>query len=199
MNTAAFNVPANPIDVAYLVTSILFILGLKFLSSPATARKGNQFAGVGMVIAVIATLCNKDIYGPVVGGSALGSIHCPYLILIGVVVGGSIGFFSARSVKMTAMPQMVALFNGAGGGAAALVATADFLQKNSVGHVSIEDGITILLTTIIGSLSIAGSVIAFLKLQELMTGRPITYPGQKIVNGLVLLIIVVSAIAAILW
>jgi NAD(P) transhydrogenase subunit beta len=189
---------ANPIDIAYLVTSILFILGLKFLSSPATARKGNQFAGVGMIIAVVATLFNSEIYHKTVGAVA-GPAFCPYVIIIGIIVGGLIGFVSASKVKMTAMPQMVALFNGAGGGAAALVATAEFVHGIHVdGHLDTEQSIAILLTTIIGSLSIAGSVVAFLKLQELMTGRPITYPGQKIVNGLVLLIVLASSVAAVL-
>jgi NAD(P) transhydrogenase subunit beta len=209
------NAPANPIDIAYLVTSVMFILGLKYLSSPATARLGNRVAGVGMAIALIATLCNSSIYHKSVDiATTIGQFHFsggftfPTIIIIGVIIGGLIGFFSAQSVKMTAMPQMVALFNGAGGGAAALVATAEFLRAthpttngvivrafaflHPTGPTS-TDLITMLLTTVIGSLSIAGSVVAFLKLQELMTGRPITYPGQKVVNGLILLVIIGAA------
>src|SRR5580692_10719641 len=101
--------------LSYLVTGVCFIIGLKFLSSPAHAKRGNTLAAVGMLIAVAATCLDQQI------------VTWPILI-VGGVVGAAIGYFSARAVKMTAMPQMVALFNGAGGGAAALVATGEFLR-----------------------------------------------------------------------
>jgi H+-translocating NAD(P) transhydrogenase subunit beta len=171
------NASANPIEIAYLVTGVLFILGLRYLSSPATARLGNRVAAVGMIIALVATLLDRHV------------VSFP-LIIIGVVIGGIIGFVSARTVKMTAMPQMVALFNGAGGGAAAMVATAEFLTLiHTSAHLRLDETVTIMLSTVIGSLSFSGSIIAFLKLQELMTGRPITYPGQQVVNLLVLVVI----------
>ena len=176
---------ASSIDIAYLVTGVLFIFGLKYLSSPAKAKVGNRLALLGMLIALVATLLDRKVV----------SFE---LIAIGVVVGGVIGFVFARAVKMTAMPQMVALFNGAGGGAAALVAAAEFLSLvHSGAAMGPDQTITIMLSTVIGSLSFAGSIIAFLKLQELMTGRPITYPGQQAVNGVVLIVILAACVAVI--
>lgn len=174
---------ASTIDVAYLLTGVLFIVGLKYLSSPATARTGNRIAIVGMLIAIGATL-----FAP--------GLLSWWIIILGVAVGAVIGYFSARTVKMTAMPQMVALFNGAGGGAAALVSTAEFTRASSA-HAALmpyDQTLTIMLSAVIGALSFAGSIIAFLKLQELMTGRPITYRGQQVVNGIVALVVLVSAI-----
>ncbi len=163
----------TPLDtglaLAYLVTGILFILGLKFLSSPANARTGNTLAAIGMVIAVAATCLDRHI------------VTWPIIIGAGIV-GAVIGFVSARAVKMTAMPQMVALFNGAGGGAAALVAAGEFLKLSGIGSATTAAIVPIVLSVIIGSISFAGSLIAFAKLQELMPGRPLTYPGQQIVN-----------------
>ena len=164
--------------LAYLVTGILLILGLKFLSSPASARTGNTLAGIGLAIAVAATCFDLHI------------LTWP-LIIIGAVVGVPIGYFSAMRVKMTAMPQMVALFNGAGGGAAALVAAGEFLKLLQDGApIDAATILPIILSTIIGAISFAGSLIAFAKLQELMTGRPITYAGQQIVNAIIALAVV---------
>ena len=160
---------------AYLVTAVLFILGLKFLSSPRSARTGNILAMIGMVIAVVATCFDASIISWTD-------------IIIGALIGAPIGFVSARLVKMTAMPQMVALFNGAGGGAAALVSTGEFLRLFAGSALPTWDQLLpIVLSSIIGSVSFAGSIVAFAKLQELMTGRPITYAGQQIVNAIVLL------------
>ena len=171
------------LGLAYLITGILFILGLKFLSSPAHARTGNTLAAIGMLIAVAATCFDTHI------------ITWP-IIIIGAVVGVPIGYFSAMRVKMTAMPQMVALFNGAGGGAAALVAGGEFLKiLSGIGSADVATLLPIILSTIIGAISFAGSLVAFAKLQELMTGRPITYVGQQIVNGLIALAVVGFAIA----
>ncbi len=177
--TVADKVLANPVDIAYLVTGILFILGLRFLSSPKTARLGNRISAVGMLIAVVATLTQGIVNWAVVGAA--------------LVVGAIVGIVSAQRVKMTAMPQMVAIFNGAGGGAAALVAAGELLKYvNSGTAITYDVSFTSVLSAVIGALSFAGSIIAFLKLQEVMTGRPITYPGQQVVNALILLIIVVS-------
>ena len=165
----------SALSIAYLITAVLFILGLKFLSSPKTARRGNILAMVGMLIAVIATGFDTQIVTWTD-------------IVIGAVIGAPIGFISARLVKMTAMPQMVALFNGAGGGAAALVSSGEFLRLlNSGSEPTWYQMLPIVLSCIIGSISFSGSLIAFAKLQELMTGRPITYKGQQIVNAFVLL------------
>jgi NAD(P) transhydrogenase subunit beta len=167
--------------LAYLVTGILFIIGLKFLSSPANAKRGNTLAAIGMVIAVAATCLDQHI------------VTWPILIG-GGIIGAAIGYFTARAVKMTAMPQMVALFNGAGGGAAALVAAGEFLKVSEYGSGSTAEMVPIVLSVIIGSISFAGSLIAFAKLQELMPGRPLTYPGQQIVNALIALSVVGLAI-----
>ncbi len=174
-------------NVAYLITGILFILGLKYMSSPKTARFGNRLSMAGMVIALIATFAQGVVQWPVIVG--------------GLVVGAAVGIYSGRAVKMTAMPQMVAIFNGCGGGAASLVAMGELMKTLSASNgapLPYDFTITTMLTAAIGALSFSGSIIAFLKLQELMTGRPITYPGQQIVNALVLLGILYCAVMVII-
>src|SRR3989475_1290842 len=168
--------------LAYLLAAVLFILGLKQLSSPRTARNGNYTAAAGMVIALGATVPQLHFTGA-------GAI----IVLIGVIVGAAVGTIGARQVKMTAIPQMVALFNGAGGGAAALVAVSELLQFGS--HPPINEALPSVFSIVIGSISFAGSMVAFAKLQELMTGTPITYPGQQLVNGLLAAAIVGFVIA----
>jgi NAD(P) transhydrogenase subunit beta len=173
-------------ELIYLLAAVLFILGLQFLSSPRTARRGNWVAATGMVLAVAWTVVVlRDSF------TLPGIIIC----IAGIVIGGVVGVVSARTVKMTAMPQMVAIFNGVGGGAAALVGLSELL--NLTGQLpEFQTGFPEVFAIIIGGISFAGSVIAFLKLQELMTGTPITYPGQQVVNGLVALAIL--ALAAVL-
>jgi NAD(P) transhydrogenase subunit beta len=167
------------IDFAYLVTGVCFIMGLRYMNTPKTARLGNTVSIAGMAIALLAT------------GLQLDWSSTWWIALIGLGAGAAVGIYAARAVKMTAMPQMVAIFNGAGGGAAAMVATAEFLKNDpSTTIVSPEAGITSVLTAIIGAISFTGSIIAYLKLQEVMTGRPIVYPGQQVVNGLLALIAV---------
>ena len=162
------------IKLLYLLAAVLFILGLKRLSSPATARSGNVLAAFGMLIAIVATL-------------AFGGILSWQLVVIGLIVGSLVGATFARMVKMTAMPQMVALLNGFGGGASALVASAEFLKLIGTGQaVPLNVGVAVQLSVVIGSLTFAGSLIAFGKLQELVTGRAITYPLQKTVNAILL-------------
>ena len=167
------------VTLGYLVTAVLFILGIKRLGSPATARSGNRLAAVGMLIALLVTFLNLHV-------------HVWWILAVGLVVGTAVGAAAARMVRMTAMPQMVALFNGMGGGAAALVASSEFFRLSLHGAgASPAELITILLSCLIGSVSFTGSLIAFGKLQELITGRPITYPLQKPINftlfGLILL------------
>jgi NAD(P) transhydrogenase subunit beta len=174
-------------NVAYLITGILFILGLKYMSSPKTARFGNRLSMAGMVIALIATFAQGVVQWPVIIG--------------GLVVGAAVGIYFGRAVKMTAMPQMVAIFNGCGGGAASLVAMGELMKTLAASNgapLPYDFTITTMLTAAIGALSFSGSIIAFLKLQELMTGRPITYPGQQIVNALVLLGILFCAVMVII-
>jgi H+-translocating NAD(P) transhydrogenase subunit beta len=165
-------VSQTTINVAYLAAGVCLIVGIKRLSSPATARSGNVVAAVGMAIAIVFTLLSPEI-------------DTYWLIAAGVAVGTVIGIASARMVKMTAMPQMVALFNGVGGGAAALIAAAEFHRlAPSPGHVLPEHIGAMLFSALIGSISFSGSLVAFGKLQELLPGRPIVFPGQQIVNGL---------------
>jgi NAD(P) transhydrogenase subunit beta len=159
------------IELAYLVALITFIIGLKRLSSPATARTGNRIAAVGMLIAIVATLVDKRV-------ASFGAIA------VAMVIGAAIGAVGARKVKMTAMPQMVALFNGVGGGAAALVAAAEYHRLAPLpGRAPLQEVIAIAFSALIGSLSFAGSMVAFAKLQELIGGRPITFGAQRAVNG----------------
>jgi NAD(P) transhydrogenase subunit beta len=169
--------------LAYLVTIVTFILALKFLSSPATARRGNQIGAVGMLIAIAVTFAQNEIVSY-------------WEIALGMVIGGGFGAVAARRVKMTAMPQMVALFNGVGGGAAALVSFAEFHRlAPAPGRLHGDISATIALSALIGSVSFAGSMIAFAKLQELLRGRPITYPLQKSTNGLLFLACVAAGVA----
>jgi NAD(P) transhydrogenase subunit beta len=170
-------VSANLTTLAYLPTIIAFILALKFLSSPKHARLGNQLGAIGMALAIAVTLAQKHIYG---GGYAI--------IAAGGVIGSAIGWFGARKVKMTAMPQMVALFNGVGGGAVALVALVEFHEKAGLpGRIIWNESVAIIISALIGSVSFAGSMIAFGKLQGLVGDRPIVWRGQRIGNILILL------------
>jgi len=169
------------VSLAYLVAAVLFIFGLIELSSPKSARRGNQIAAVGMVIALGATI-------PLLHFTTAGII----VTIIGILIGVPIGAIGARQVKMTAIPQMVALFNGVGGGAAAVVAVSELLLKGS--HPAFAVAFPSVFSIVIGSVSFAGSLIAFSKLQALLTGTPITYPGQQIVNGVLALAIVALAV-----
>jgi NAD(P) transhydrogenase subunit beta len=159
------------INVAYLFAGVGLILGIKRLSSPATARSGNVVAAVGMAIALVFTLLDSDI-------------DTYWLILVGVAVGTVIGAATARMVKMTAIPQMVALFNGVGGGAAALIAAAEFHRLTpAAGHVAEDAMGAMLFSALIGSISFSGSLVAFAKLQELLPGRPLVFGGQQALNA----------------
>jgi NAD(P) transhydrogenase subunit beta len=165
---------SDAVEVAYLAAIVAFILALRFLSSPRTAPLGNRIGALGMAIAIGATF-------------AQAGIHNYWSILIVMALSAPIGAVAARRVKMTAMPQMVALFNGVGGGAAALVALADFHHvEPDPGRIKADVGVSIVLSALIGGISFAGSLVAFAKLQELVRGRPIVYPGQKVVNGALL-------------
>src|SRR5688572_11212088 len=161
--------------LVYLVAAVLFIVGLQRLQSPATARGGNAISGVGMLIAIVTTLITAEIISPIA-------------ILAGLVVGSAVGFWMARTVKMTSMPQMVALLNGFGGAASLLVGGAEFLKSELVGQqIPVDTGITIQLSILIGAVTFTGSLIAWAKLQEVMTGKPIVFPGQKVVSGVLFL------------
>jgi NAD(P) transhydrogenase subunit beta len=161
----------NLTNLLYLITIVTFILALKFLSTPARARRGNQIGAAGMLIAIVVTFAKSGLTDY-------------WAIAVAMVIGGGFGAVAARRVKMTAMPQMVALFNGVGGGAAALVSLAELHRiLPDPGTPKVDIGLAIVLSALIGSISFAGSMVAFAKLQELVSGRPITYPGQQFVNG----------------
>ena len=166
----------NLVDIAYLVAAISFIYGLKMLSHPRTARNGNIIASIGMLIAIITT---------VLIGTSLN------LMLIGVamVIGSLIGAFFAIRVEMTQMPQLVAIFNGFGGGASALVASSEFLKIGT--EVNLFLIISITLSIIVGTLTLTGSFIAFGKLQGLVTTKPVTFTGQQLINGMLALIMII--------
>src|SRR5215216_3168 len=159
------------IDFAYLVAAICLVLGIKRLSHPRTARSGNWIAAVGMAIAVGFTFAIKEI-------------DTYWLMLAGILVGTVVGVASARMVRMTAIPQMVALFNGVGGGAAALIAAAEFhrLAPES-GALDTDHLVGILFSALVGSVSFWGSLVAFGKLQDLVPGRPIVFPAQNLINA----------------
>jgi len=171
------------IQFAYLVASVLFILGLRNLSSPRTASMGNQMAAMGMLIAIVATLLVQ------------GVVDYP-VVIAGLVVGSLIGAIAATRIQMTDMPQMVALLNGFGGAASVLVAGAEVSSRITAGDE--PSGIVpgaIVASVLIGGLTLTGSLIAFAKLQELMRGAPIQYPAQQYVNALIGLVTLGTCVA----
>ncbi len=184
------------IDLLYLVAALTFVLALKGLGSPKRARHGNMVAAAGMLLAIVATFFNR------VDGHPL---HHVLLIVLGMAVGLVVAVPTARFVQMTAMPQLVAIFNGVGGGAACLVSLTEFIHIKSTKpatYVVLE----VLLGVLIGTVSFSGSAIAFAKLQELMTGRPVTYAGQQFINALigaaalaVIVMALVTSSTALLW
>src|ERR1035441_8047177 len=181
---AIFLQSANFVDILYIVAFALFIYGLSGLTGPRTAVRGNQIAAVGMSIAFIATLLQKG---------ALHGSSTPWLILLGLVIGVAIGVPAALRVRMTQMPQMVALFNGVGGGAVALIAWVEYRHRFGR-DFTVKVEIPSLFAAIVGSISFWGSNIAFGKLQELLPGKPIKLPGQAIINATLFLIAVISAV-----
>ena len=168
------------VGLLYLVAIVCFILALRFLSSPKHARRGNWVGGLGMLVAIGTTL-------------ALEGIGNWGLLAVAAAIGTAAGLIGARTVKMTAMPQMVALFNGVGGGAAALIAFSEFHVAQ--GDVGSDEIVSIVLSSLIGSVSFAGSMVAFAKLQELVSGRPIVFRGQNVVDSAILLGAVALGIA----
>jgi NAD(P) transhydrogenase subunit beta len=173
----------NASNLLYLITIVTFILALRFLSNPAHARRGNQVGAIGMLIAIVVTWIKT-------GGTSW------WALVLGMALGGGFGAVAARRVKMTAMPQMVALFNGVGGGAAALISLAELHRiLPDPGRPKVDIGLAIVLSGLIGAISFAGSMVAFAKLQELIGGRPITYAGQQFVNAAIFIAIAAAGIA----
>jgi len=172
------------INSAYILASILFIIGLKMLGRQGTARRGNLLSGVGMLIAIVVTLLDQQV------------IEYQWII-VGLVAGTVIGLACARSVAMTAMPEMVALLNGFGGLASLIVGAAEFLRIRG-GTVVPEDPVftatVTYLTILIGGITFTGSIYALCKLAEWLSGRAITFGGQHIVNGLMLIATLVAGV-----
>ena len=163
-------------EFLYLLAAVLFIVGLKFLSSPAHARRGNTTAALGMVVATLTLLASM------LANPEGGPPHNLGLIVAAIAIGAVAGAVGARRVAMTDMPQMVAILNGCGGGSAALISTAEFLHMNAA-----RAGADTMFGTIIGSISLSGSVVAFAKLQGLVSEKAINSPVQKAVNALLFL------------
>jgi H+-translocating NAD(P) transhydrogenase subunit beta len=177
---ASFLQDVSFLDVLYIVAFALFIQGLRGLAGPTTAVRGNRIAAVGMGIAVIATLLNRNEgnWG---------------LIVLGIALGAAVGVPAARQVKMTAMPQMVALFNGVGGGAVFVISWAEFRLTHGYANTPTYVAVFSLFAAIVGSVSFWGSNIAFGKLQEIIPGRPISFGSTQQIVNLVLLILAVAA------
>jgi NAD(P) transhydrogenase subunit beta len=168
----------------YFIAAITFIFGLKGLSGPTTAQMGNRVAAAGMLAAVIATFLEQQVAAAWI------------LVLPAIAIGTVIGFVGARQVPMTAMPQMVAIFNGAGGGAAALVSMLEFAKAtSSTGFEGIGEPVAILLGLMIGAVSFSGSIVAFGKLQGLIDARAFRYAGQQLVTFGVFALMILSALA----
>jgi NAD(P) transhydrogenase subunit beta len=175
------------IELAYLAAGVLFIVGLKGLTSPATARRGNRLASVGMLVAVITAIVDlveidAGTKWLIVGG--------------GLAVGGTIGALFALRVKMTDMPQLVAAFNGFGGGSSALVSAAAVVAAGAT--MATETAVTTSLSLVIGTITLTGSFIAFGKLQGIITGRPVAMPGGTATNGIIAAFVVAASIAAVI-
>ena len=170
----------HTIELIYLLASVCFIVALKGLSSPRWARYGNLIGAAGMAVAIGTTF-------------ALPGLHRIWLIVLAMVVGTAAAVPAARMVKMTAIPQMVAVFNGVGGGAAALVSLAEMHARS--GDAGFGTAAAVLFSVLIGGVSFTGSAVTFAKLQELMTGRPIVLPQQQLLNGA----LAVAALGLAIW
>ena len=180
------------VRLAWILGAVAFVIGLSRMNSPATARNGNLVSAAGMTVAIVATgilILARQLDGDGISPLVWG------IIVIGIVVGGGLGLYTARSVKMTAMPQLVSLFNAVGGGAAALIAIEDYLRLVGEGSaIRIDHNVFIVLDIIIGSITFTGSIVASGKLQGLIPGKPIIVPGGQLVTLALAAITVVAAL-----
>jgi NAD(P) transhydrogenase subunit beta len=184
-------VHADGMTAIYLLSAICFVLALKALSSPRNARYGNLVGVAGMVVAVALTFLAQ------VPGELHGIYHvtdADWVIAGGMILGAAVAIPAARLVPMTGIPQMVAIFNGVGGAAAAVISLTEYVIKlprhGEPSHISAQLAVEVLFALVVGCVSFSGSMLAFAKLQELMTGRPVVYPGQQVVNGILGLAVV---------
>lgn len=172
----------NITNAAYIVAAILFIVGLKQLGSPATARNGNRMSAMAMLVAILATVVGNDIASW-------------EFILGGAIVGSAIGAFSARKVAMTSMPQLVAIFNGFGGAASAVIAAAELIRLiDDRADIAQDVSITIMASVIVGGVTLTGSFIAYGKLQGIVPTRPILLPIRNVINVALLIGMIASTI-----
>jgi NAD(P) transhydrogenase subunit beta len=172
----------NVMNVGYILAAILFIVGLKQLGSPATARRGNRMSSLAMLVAVLATVVGNDIMSW-------------EWIIGGIIVGSAIGAYSARKVEMTSMPQLVAIFNGFGGAASAVIAAGELIRLIDEGAVIAEDvSITIMASVIVGGVTLTGSFIAYGKLQGLVPTRPLLMPIRNAINVALLIGMIASTV-----
>jgi NAD(P) transhydrogenase subunit beta len=179
------------IGCAYLVAATLFVVGLHQMRSPSTARRGNLISAGGMALAIVSTVTFALIE---VGGS----LYAWVALVVGLAVGGGYGVARARMVKMTEIPQLVSLFNAVGGGAAAAVAFADFVLHLRGSALGLTSSIPIVLDVLIGSVTFSGSLIAAGKLQGVIPGRPVSFPGSRFVNVAALVVALGAGVLAIL-
>ena len=171
------------IVLAYLLSSVLFILGLKNLSSPKTARRGNLYAMIAMLIAIIATLIKNEIVDFT-------------FIITGLIIGSTIGVIIARRVSMTAMPQMVALFNGLGGGASAFVALAEYYRLT--GGLTTHTIVSMIISFFVGAVTLTGSLVAFGKLQGIIKSAPVVFKAQRFINMLIFTLFLITGIMVVI-
>jgi NAD(P) transhydrogenase subunit beta len=182
------------VRIAWLAGAVAFVLGLVRMNSPATARNGNLLSAGGMAVAIGATailIAARQVLDPASFGIRASSWA---LIVAGIVIGGGLGLYAARTVKMTAMPQLVSLFNAVGGGAAALIAIDDYLHLVGGGQLRLDTHVFIVLDIIIGSITFTGSLIASSKLQGLIAGKPILIPGGRLVTVALAAVTLVAAV-----
>src|SRR5690606_7534285 len=170
------------IQIAYLVASVLFIIDIKMLGKTATARKGNQLSAAAMLIAIVATLLDFRV---------LSFTE----IFIAILIGSAIGAYFAQKVAMTKMPEMVALFNGVGGGASVFVAISEYYRVFDINHEVLDTttGVTLVLSVIIGSVTFTGSYIAFAKLNGSIKGQAITFKGQHALNAVLFALLLIAS------
>jgi len=177
------------IEITYLVSSIFFIFGIKYLGSPKTARKGNLFASIGMFMAIAVTLLDQEVL-------------TFEWIIVGAIIGSGVGLLLAYKTPMTGMPQMVGMLNGFGGGASTLVALSEYFKLNPnypvdqgmIFNLPVDTGVAIVLSLLIGGVTFTGSMIAFGKLQGIVTGKVVKYPMQHPLNLLMILVVLAGGV-----
>jgi NAD(P) transhydrogenase subunit beta len=175
------------IKIAYLVASVLFIIGIKMLGKTSTARRGNTLSAVAMLLAIVATLLDRQVLNYTE-------------IFVTILIGSAIGTYIAQKVEMTSMPEMVALFNGFGGAASVLVATSEYWRQAHNADATMETvvGVTVIISVIIGSVTLTGSLIAFGKLKGIINGRAITFNGQHPLNAVLFLATLVLSVLVVI-